>query len=45
MEEKPLEEKKEPPRIETLLEKIEPDKWYGTCYGRDLEKEQGKFYQ
>jgi hypothetical protein len=20
---------------------VEPDKWYGTCYGRDLDLEQG----
>ena len=27
------------------VEKIEPNKWYGICYGRDLDKECGKHYQ
>ena len=51
MEEKPLEQKVKNEKIESkknigvLLEKIEPDKWYGICYGRELDKEWGKFYQ
>jgi hypothetical protein len=52
MGEEPLEEKLEKKKEvkvkntdEMLFGKIEPDKWYGICYGRDLEKECGKFYQ
>jgi hypothetical protein len=39
LEEKVLEE-----RIRNEAE-IEPDRWYGICYGRDLDKDQGKNYQ
>jgi|TARA_B100002003_G_C14072261_1_gene515880 hypothetical protein len=47
MEEKPLEKEKIEPKYiaKMFLEKIEPDKWYGTCYGKDLKKEFGEFYQ
>jgi len=42
---------KEKPRPEEKLEiringeVIQPDKWYGTCYGIDLEDEIGKNYR
>jgi len=48
MKEKPeleLEEKVEKVELRMQGEKIEPNKWYGICYGRDLPKEIGVNYQ
>ena len=28
-----------------LTQKTEPNKWYGTCYGRELLKETGAYQQ
>ena len=43
-EETKLVEQQEP-KLALFVEPIEPDRWYGTCYGRDLEREVGVHYQ
>ncbi|MAE13945.1 hypothetical protein CMO92_05260 [Candidatus Woesearchaeota archaeon] len=51
-QEKPPEEKLEGEKKEldtgvfaVLAGKIEPTKWYGICYGRDLDREWGVHYR